>query len=98
MSGMLIGLLVFGLIALGAFGWFGIAMLGKVERDQNKAEKNADQILDEAFDGRADVVFPLNMRTLKPETVLLGAKKRGYTLVHQTQNQYGPTSMVFEKN
>lgn len=93
----MIALLLIGLVIAAAFGWLLLAGATKIGRDQDRAEKNADQILNEAFDGRPDVTFTLNMRTLKPETVVLGAKARGYKLVHETQGQYGPTGMIFEK-
>lgn len=88
-------LLLVGGLAL--FGFFGFGVLGLVGRNQKKAEQNAEQILDDAFDGRPDVTFTINMQTLKYDTVVLGAKQRGYKLTHQADNQYGPHTLVFEK-
>lgn len=69
----------------------------KTESTQAKAERNADALLDAEFDGRPDVVFKINMVGLKFETVVLGAKQRGYKLVSQAENQYGPSTLIFEK-
>jgi hypothetical protein len=91
---MLLVLVVGGLMILGIFG---AVLLGSVGRSQKKAEANADQILDESFDGRPDVTVTVNMSTLKYETVIAGAKQRGYKLAHQADNQYGPHTLMFEK-
>lgn len=91
---MLLLLVVLGLMALGIFGFL---ILGSTNRAQKKAEANADQILDESFNGATDVTFTVNMSTLKYATVVEGAKKRGYKLVHQAENQYGPHTLMFEK-
>lgn len=91
---MLLVLVVGGLMVLGVFG---AVLLGSVGKSQKKAEANADQILDAAFDGNPDVTFTLNMATLKYDTVVSGAKQRGYRLVHQADNQYGPHTLMFEK-
>jgi len=88
---LIVGALIFGgVVVFMVFGG-----LIKVENDQNKAEKNADQILDAAFDRRSDVTFTTHMRTLKYETVILGAKARGYRLTHQSAQPYG--ALIFEK-
>lgn len=91
---VLIGLLLLG---LAAFGIFGFVVLGATGRAQKKAEENASEILDKAFDGRPDVTFSINMASLKYETVIVGAKRRGYKLTHQAENQYGPHTLIFEK-
>lgn len=85
------------LLALAAFGVFGFFLLFRTESQQRKAEAKADEILDRTFDGRSDVTFELNMATLKYETVITGAKKRGYKLMHQDSNKYGPSMLIFEK-
>lgn len=85
------------LAGLALFGAFGFMLLGAVNRGQQKSEKDATQILDNAFDGRPDVTFTINMQTLKYETVVLGAKQRGYKLVHQAENKYGPHTLIFVK-
>lgn len=93
---MIILVLLFGfLVLLGVFVFFVFGGLFKVDHDQKKAEANAKQILDATFDGRPDVTFTPHMRTLKYETVVLGAKERGYKLTHQAGNQY--STLVFEK-
>lgn len=79
------------------FGLFGMLILGMVNRGQKKSEANAEQILNDAFDGSPDVTFKINMQTLKYETVIAGAKQRGYKLAHQADNQYGPHTLIFEK-
>jgi hypothetical protein len=94
---MLVAVIVVALVALAIFGILGFAMLGGMNSTQKKAEANADQILDEAFDGRNDVTFTINAVSVKYETVLAGAKQRGYKLVHQADNQYGPSKLVFER-
>lgn len=90
-------MIVFILLLLAGLGLLGFFILGSTGRSQAKAEQNAEQLLDEAFDGRSDVVFKVNMASLKYETVVLGAKKRGYKLVHTETNQYGPHTLMFEK-
>jgi len=94
---MLIALIVVGVIALMAFGALGFVLLSKVDRDRNKAEKNADESLDALFDGRQDVTFSGNMRSMKYETVILGAEKRGYTLAHQAGDPNGAFTLIFAK-
>lgn len=89
--------ILFALVALGLFGFFGFFFLASTSRAQRKAEATADTTLDAVFDGRSDVTYPVNMRTMKPETVIAGAEARGYQLTHQTSNQYGPTALMFRK-
>lgn len=90
---MLLLLLIFGFIA---FGVFGIIVLFRLESAQKKAEKNADALLDAAFDGSPDVTYQTNLRSLKFDTVVLGAKSRGYKLVHQGGSENSKT-LIFEK-
>lgn len=91
---VLVAALVIGLACLGVLGF---VVLGYVGRKQNQAEQNADQFLDSTFDGREDVTVKINMQTAKYETVVAGAKARGYKLTHQADNQYGPHTLMFEK-
>jgi hypothetical protein len=91
---LVIGIVVVALIALGILAF---VVLTGTSRAQRKSESNADSILDSTFDGRDSVTYAINMRTLKYETVVTGAKKRGYKLAHQAENQYGPSTLVFEK-
>lgn len=97
--GTLLGmlLLMFVVIGLVVFGWIGWVTLYGVDRGQKRSEANADQILDTAFDGREDVTFPINMQSVKYETVITGAKKRGYKLAHQADGPHGPRTLIFEK-
>lgn len=80
-----------------AFGIFGFAMLFKIDRDQKKAEGNSDSALDALFDGRSDVTFKGHMRSMKFETVVLGAKQRGYRLASQGGDTNGAFTLMFEK-
>lgn len=91
---MLIALL---LLSLMAFGAFGIWLLASTSRKQKKAEANAPTLLDHTFDGRDTVTVAVNMTTMKYETVIVGAKERGYKLLSQAENQYGPHTLIFEK-
>jgi len=90
--------LVFVVIAvIAAFGWIVLGGALLVGKGQKKSEANAEAILDAAFDGSPDVTFKINMQSVKYETVIVGAKRRGYRLVHQAENQYGPHTLIFEK-
>lgn len=90
-------LLLFAVVGLMAFGVLGFVLLTRVGRQQKTAEANADRILDESFDGSPDVTVKVNMGTLKYETVVIGAKQRGYKLAHEASNEYGPHTLIFEK-
>jgi hypothetical protein len=90
-------LVIFLLLALMALGLFGVFLLSATSMRQKKAERNAQHILDTTFDGRSDVTFKVNMASLKYETVITGAKERGYKLTHQADNQYGPHTLIFER-
>lgn len=93
----MIALIVIGVLALMTFGIFGFAMLFKIERDQKKAEDNSDSALDSLFDGRPDVTFKGHMGSMKFETVMLGAKDRGYRLASQGGDTNGAFTLIFEK-
>lgn len=95
-------LLVIGIavLVLGFFGvifWVSLGLIASTERKQKAAEARAPEILDETFDGREDVTFQINWTTLKYETVILGAKERGYALSHQAGDPKGAMTLVFEK-
>lgn len=92
---MLIVVLIIGAVAV--FGIVGWLLIFKTENDQTRAESNAAEILDTAFDGSPSVVFKTHMRTLKHETVMLGAKERGYVLTNQTLGEHGYGTLIFEK-
>lgn len=85
------------LIAIALFGLVGFFVLRGINKGQKNSEANAEQILDTAFDGSPDVTFKINMQSVKYETVVLGAKKRGYKLAHQAENEHGPHTLIFEK-
>ncbi|GAA1323743.1 hypothetical protein ACFSWE_09570 [Leucobacter albus] len=90
----MIGLVLLGLAAFGLFGFF--VLLG-TNKSQKSAEANSAQILDKAFNGEPTVTFKINMQSLKYETVVIGAKERGYKLEHQADGKYGPHTLIFEK-
>lgn len=94
---ILVALIVFGLLFFGgvvAIVWIGVF---KVDHDQAAAERNAEAILDEAFDGRPDVTFKTHLRSLKYEAVVTGAKERGYSLAHQAGDPNAAMTLMFEK-
>lgn len=91
---MLIAVLVFGLFALVAIVFVGV---WKVGHDQKRAEVGAEAALDALFDGKPDVTFAGNMRSMKYETVIVGAKQRGYTLTSQGGDPKGAFTLIFEK-
>lgn len=97
MSGMLIALVLFGLVGLALVVVLIFVGVAKVGSDQKKAESNAGTALDKLFDGRSDVTFTGHMRTMKYETVILGAKQRGYTLAQQAGDPKGAFTLIFEK-
>lgn len=92
---IIVGLLIFVLVIIGIFVFVVFGGVLKTESDQKKAESHAGVILDAAFDGRPNVTFNTSMRSLKYETVILGAQERGYKLTHQANGQYG--ALLFEK-
>ena len=80
-------------------GWLGFGLFVHGERARKRAEEDAPAILDAAFDGREDVVFKINMESPSFETVLLGAKKRGYRLTSQTDDTQSGSAktLIFER-
>lgn len=91
---MIITVIVIGLMVFGAFAMILISSTG---RAQKKAEADAPKTLDSTFDGSETVTVAVNMSTMKYETVIVGAKERGYKLLSQADNQYGPHTLIFEK-
>lgn len=71
--------------AMMAAAWAGFGLFVGAFRRRKKAEANAPAILDAAFDGRPDVAFTVNLETLPVDTVVIGAKQRGYRLVEKLQ-------------
>jgi len=87
-------------LVLGFFGvvfWIAVGWNASIERKAEVRGGRSAQILDETFDGREDVTFQINWTTLKYETVILGAKERGYVLTHQAGDPNGAMTLVFEK-
>lgn len=91
------GLILLVLVLVAGFGWLMLGGVALINKGQKKAESNAEQTLDAAFDGSPNVTFKINMQSVKYETVIIGAKSRGYKLIHQADNQYGPHTLIFEK-
>lgn len=77
-----------------------IALYLVVKRfDDKKIQKNAEQILDDRFDGSDTATYRVSgTRGLKFEQVLSGAEKRGYTLHAQNQDTKKLTTLVFKKD
>ena len=96
---VLVLLLVLGFFLVSGLGAFlGIGLFVSEGNARKKAEANAPVILDEAFDGRRDVVFKVTGRTLPYETVVLGARARGYRLVSETSEASGALkTLVFSR-
>lgn len=101
--GILIGLVVLvifgGLILAGIGAFAGGGIFFWMERSRKKAEENAPAILNAAFDGGEDVVFKVNMETPSYETVVLGAKQRGYRFSSETNDSQSGSAktLIFEK-
>lgn len=100
--GILIALVVFVIlffvVVYGLAGWLGFGLFVSETNKQKKAEENAPAILDEAFVGD-DVVFKINCVSPKYETVVLGAKARGYRLLNETATSSSglDKTLIFEK-
>lgn len=94
---MLIALVLLGLFGLALFVVIVFVGVAKVGSDQKKAEANSTAALDALFDGSPNVTFSGHMRSMKYETVILGAKQRGYTLAHQAGDPKGAFTLIFEK-
>lgn len=91
---------VFVILGLMAFGFFGMIFMGMMSNADKKVQRNAEQILDETFDGRKKTaVYKVTSigGTLKFEQVLAGAEKRGYELHAQNQDSSSLTTLVFKK-
>lgn len=96
--GFLIAVVVIVILMFGIAGWVAIALIAGDSKGHRKAEENAPSILDAAFVGN-DVVFKVHPRSPKYETVVLGAKARGYRLVNETLDSSGGSAktLIFEK-
>ena len=94
----MITILILGLVGgICLAGWLAIAIIIGTSRAQKKAIANAPKILDDAFNGDADVVFKINMESLPFETVVLGAKERGYRLASQSHQTDHAQTLIFER-
>lgn len=95
------GIIIFFILAIIASiclaGWLAIALIVSSSRAQKKALADAPAILDEAFDGRDDVIFKVNMMSLPFEDVVLGAKSRGYRLTSQSKDTEHSQTLIFER-
>jgi hypothetical protein len=91
---LLVLLVIAGMVFTGmaAFG-----LSGYTDHLAKKAEAHSPQILDAAFDGRADVVFKVNLESMRYETVMLGARDRGYVLANETIDAPGAKTLIFTK-
>ncbi|WP_284752637.1 hypothetical protein [Arthrobacter sp. efr-133-R2A-120] len=96
--GILITIVVFFVLMFCLAGWLGFALFIAGDRSQKRAEANAPAILDKAFVGD-DVVFKINQESPRYETVVLGAKARGYRLANETNNTASGDvkTLIFEK-
>ena len=97
---ILVLLIVIGVVVVPIVGsLLGGGLFFWTERTRRKAEENAPTILDEAFDGRDDVVFKINMETPSYETVVLGAKERGYRLSSESNDTASGVAktLIFER-
>ncbi|QHK19393.1 hypothetical protein GU243_06145 [Pseudarthrobacter psychrotolerans] len=97
--GILIAIIVFFVLMFCLAGWLGFALFVAGNRSQKKAEANAPAILDRAFVGE-DVVYKINDASPKYETVVLGAKARGYRLANETSDTASGSArtLIFERN
>jgi hypothetical protein len=97
--GFLIFIVVVVILMFCLAGWLGLALYLAGNRSQKKAEENAPDILDRAFTGAEDVVFKINMESPKYETVVLGAKARGYRLANETNDTASGNAktLIFER-
>ncbi len=80
-----------------AAGWLTIGMIVSGNKSKKKAETNAPAILDEAFNESPTVVFKINSKSPEYETVVLGAKDRGYRILTQTDTSQITKTLIFEK-
>lgn len=96
--GFIIFVVIVFILMFCAAGWIGFALFLSGEKSKKKAEANAPAILDKAFVG-ADVVFKINDASPKYETVVLGAKARGYRLSNETNDTTSGSAktLIFEK-
>jgi hypothetical protein len=97
--GFLVFVVIVVILMFCAAGWIGFGLFMYGNKARKKAEANAPAILDAAFTGQDDVIFKINMESPSYETVLLGAKNRGYTLwkeTAETANQSAKT-LIFQR-
>lgn len=98
--GFLIFIVVMVILMFCLAGWLGLFLYLAGNRSQKKAEENAPAILDRAFTGdEDDVVFKINLESPKYETVVLGAKVRGYRLMNETNDTASgdAKTLIFER-
>lgn len=92
--------ITFLVLGLMAFGFFGFVFMGSMSNANKKVQQNAEQILDDTFDGKETAVYKVTSigGTLKFEQVLAGAEQRGYRLHAQNQDTEHLTTLVFKKD
>ena len=72
--------------------------LGVKKYTEHETQKNAQQILDQTFDGSETATYKVGSpRHLKFDQVLVGAEKRGYKLHVKNQESKKLTTLVFKK-
>lgn len=94
---MLVVLVVLVLGGLLVAGWAGFGLFAYGQRARKRAEAKAPQTLDAAFDGRDSVVFKVNLESPSWETVIAGARERGYELVQDRRDTDVSHTLMFER-
>lgn len=87
------------IIILLLFAAFLIALYKVVKAfTERRIQNNAEQILDEKFDGSPTAAYRMDATTgLRYEQVLLGAEQRGYVLYSKNQDTKKVTTLVFKR-
>ena len=81
-----------------AFIVLGFFYLGVRKISNTKMQKNAEQILDQRFNGSETATYRVHGSAgLRFEQVLEGAEKRGYSLHAQNRETNKITALVFKK-
>lgn len=75
---------------------FAIGLLASEEKGRKRSLANEPDILDGAFT-TDDVTFKVGAATLPYENVVLGAKRRGYQLIAETEEPGNRKTLVFTR-
>jgi hypothetical protein len=96
--GFIIFMVIVFILMFCAAGWLALGLFLSDSKNQKKAEDDAPAILNKAFSGD-DVVFKITPRSPKYETVVLGAKARGYRLANETNDTASGSvkTLIFER-